>query len=212
MAGVSLATASRVINGSARVSLRARTRVEDAIRRLGYVRHRAAPNGSNRRAGSIAAVICEESAWVFADRFFARMLSGVGHELGERQLVLLMVGKAERWHAVAECLNGGHIDGALLISAHRDHPLAMLRATTGVMLMLAGRPLSGVSLPYVDADNRGGARTAVEHLLRSGRRTIGVIAGPPDMAAGIDRLAGYREALDAAGCGVPGPVAYGDFR
>jgi DNA-binding LacI/PurR family transcriptional regulator len=62
---------------------------------------------------------------------------------------------------------------------------------------------------YVDSDNRGGARLAVQHLVSRGRRSIATIAGRQDMAAGADRLAGYREALDVAG--LPPLIAYGDF-
>ena len=62
---------------------------------------------------------------------------------------------------------------------------------------------------YVDADNSGGARTAVGHLLRSGRRRVVTIAGPRDMAVGIDRLSGYRDMLEAAG--LPALIGYGDF-
>jgi DNA-binding LacI/PurR family transcriptional regulator len=58
-------------------------------------------------------------------------------------------------------------------------------------------------------DNHGGARQAVEHLVNRGRRTVATIAGRQDMSAGVDRLAGYREVLDAAG--LSPTVAYGDF-
>jgi DNA-binding LacI/PurR family transcriptional regulator len=70
-----------------------------------------------------------------------------------------------------------------------------------------------VAVAYVDADNEGGARSAVQHLLALGRRRVAVIAGPQDMAVGVARLAGYREALQTAG--VPADellVGYGDFR
>jgi DNA-binding LacI/PurR family transcriptional regulator len=66
-----------------------------------------------------------------------------------------------------------------------------------------------VSLPYVDNDNVGGAEKAVRHLLDSGRRRIATIAGPQDMTAGQDRLAGYREALQEAG--FEPRAAHGDF-
>jgi len=69
------------------------------------------------------------------------------------------------------------------------------------------RPLGTTSLPYVGVDNVGGAVAAVGHLLAAGRRRIATIAGPQDMIGGIDRLAGYREALD----GSPSTVAVGDF-
>ena len=64
-------------------------------------------------------------------------------------------------------------------------------------------------MPYVDVDHIGGVAAAVRHLLATGRRRIATIAGPQDMVAGIDRLAGYRAALHEAG--LPEHVAVGDF-
>jgi DNA-binding LacI/PurR family transcriptional regulator len=72
--------------------------------------------------------------------------------------------------------------------------------------------LRGISASYVDVDNRQGAKTAVEHLIATGRRAVATIAGPQDMPAGIDRLAGYREAIgDAFRVADPTLEATGDF-
>ena len=209
LAGVSPATASRVINGSARVSHHARAQVEDAIRRLGYVRHRPSSRPAGRSTGSIAAVVCEDSTRVFADPFFARVLHGARRALGKSsQLVILMAGGGQQ--AVAGYLRGGHAAGVLLVSTRGDHPL--LHAAAGVPVVLAGRPQADSWIPHVDIDDRGGARAAVEHLLNSGRRAIGTIAGPPDTILGADRLAGYRDAVTDAGMLSSGLVAYGDLR
>jgi DNA-binding LacI/PurR family transcriptional regulator len=75
---------------------------------------------------------------------------------------------------------------------------------------MVGRPLVASTLSYVDADNRDGARQAIDHLVKKGRRRIATIAGPPDVAPGVDRLAGYREALEHHGL-EPTPIVYGDF-
>ena len=64
-------------------------------------------------------------------------------------------------------------------------------------------------MPYVDVDHFGGVCRAVQHLVDAGRRRIATIAGPQDMVAGIDRLAGYRATLDEAG--LARHVAVGDF-
>jgi DNA-binding LacI/PurR family transcriptional regulator len=98
----------------------------------------------------------------------------------------------------------------LLIYCRSSHPLVVTLPALGVPVTLIGRPLQTSTLPYVDADNRGGARQAVEHLARTGRKRIVTIAGPPDVSAGVDRLAGFREGLERAGL-EPGPIAYGDF-
>jgi hypothetical protein len=87
-------------------------------------------------------------------------------------------------------------------------------ADLGIPLVLCGRPVTGAdTLSYVDADNVGGACTAVRCLLDRGRKAVATIAGPPDMAPGIDRLVGYREAMAAQGLDRPDPglIAYGDF-
>ncbi len=99
----------------------------------------------------------------------------------------------------ASYLSGGHVDGALLVSLHGDDPLPTAIAEAGVPLVLVGRPPRGTKASYVDVDNRGGARSAVEHLLGAGRQVVATIAGPSDMAPGIDRLAGYRDAIVEAG-------------
>jgi DNA-binding LacI/PurR family transcriptional regulator len=122
---------------------------------------------------------------------------------------------------------GGHVDGVLLASLHGDDPLPGTLERAGVPAVLVGRPAGrggpgdrwggppddqGAPASYVDADNRGGARKAVGHLARRGRRHIATITGPLDMGVGLDRLDGYREGLAAAGlAGAEDLVELGDF-
>jgi DNA-binding LacI/PurR family transcriptional regulator len=65
---------------------------------------------------------------------------------------------------------------------------------------------------YVDIDNVNGARMAAEHLIRLGHRRIGIVSGPQSMIAGLDRLEGYRQALDAHRIPIEeGLIVEGDF-
>ncbi len=212
LAGVSSATASRVLTGSARVAPQTRDKVQQAMTRLGYVRNRAARSAQPRRAGSIALVVCEENVKVFADPFFARVLWAVGKALAsaDLQLVLLTLHSSQDYHTVSRYLRSGHVDGALFVSMHTRPDFDYI--SLGIPLVLCGRPVSGGdNVSYVDADNVGGARKAVSYLLASGRKHIATIAGPPDMSPGIDRLLGYRKAMTAADITDPGMIAYGDF-
>jgi DNA-binding LacI/PurR family transcriptional regulator len=79
--------------------------------------------------------------------------------------------------------------------------------------VLSGRPLSRRRrLWYVDADNVGGAELATSYLLGHGRHHVATVAGPGDMCAGQDRLAGYRAAVEAAGLAYDESlVSVGDF-
>jgi DNA-binding LacI/PurR family transcriptional regulator len=223
LAGVSRATVSRVVNGSPRVSPVVRAQVERAVAKLGYVPNRAARSLVTRRADSVALVVSEPHARFFSEPFFAGIVRGVSAVLAETgvQLLLLIAqdlpdrGRLERYVA------GGHVDGVLLASLHGDDPLPGTLERAGVPAVLVGRPAgrgrpgdrggrppeNRVRAPvdpaarpsYVDADNRAGARMAVDHLAARGRRRIATIAGPQDMGVGLDRLEGYRDGLAAAG-------------
>ena len=142
-AGVSSATASRVLTGSARVKPQTRRRVEQAMSSLGYVRNRAPRSTDSRRAGSIALVVCEENVKVFADPFFARMLWCVSKALSnaDLQLVLLTLYAPRDYHTVARYLRSGHVDGALIVSMHGKAQFDF--GSLGIPLVLCGRPVSG---------------------------------------------------------------------
>ena len=214
LAGVSRATVSRVVNGSPRVSGDVRRIVEDVIVRVGYTPNRAARSLVTRRSDSVAVVITEPTGRLFNDPFFPRLLRGISAALAARdlQLVLLMPDSAGSEERTVAYLAAGHVDGALLVSLHGDDPLPAMLTARGIPTVCGGRPPRGLNVSYVDIDNREGARMAVEHLIEVGRRNIATIAGPSDMAPGIDRLVGYKDAHAEAGRKVdPGLIASADF-
>ncbi|GLW64100.1 LacI family transcriptional regulator [Actinomadura rubrobrunea] len=210
-AGVGRGTVSRVINGSPRVSRRAREAVLRAIDELGYVPNRAARTLVTRRTDTVALVVAESELRVFDEPFFAGIIRGISSELNATglQLLLALAQSPEEYARLEQYLTGQHVDGVLLTSLHADDPLPAKLEANGVPTVLGGRPPGLTPVSYVDVDNRNGARQAVQYLLDQGRRRIATVAGPQDMGVGIDRLAGYREALAEAG--LPELVVYGDF-
>ncbi len=214
VAGVSRATASRVVNGSPKVNPQARRGVERAIARLGYVPNRAARSLVTRRSDSIGVVIREPTARLFGDPYFPQLLSGISAALSPRglQLILLMPRSREEDRRLEQYLTAGHIDGVLLASLHGNDPLPGRLDGDGIPVVVGGRPPEGVRVSFVDNDNYGGAVAAVSHLIASGRHTVATISGPLDMEAGVARLRGYREALRSAGRSLdPSLEAEGEF-
>jgi DNA-binding LacI/PurR family transcriptional regulator len=213
-AGVGRGTASRVINGQAKVSEQAREAVERAIAELGYVPNRAARALKTQRTDTVALVIAESEERVFGEPFFAGIVRGIGAALGDagRQLVLLLAQASERRGTLDEYLTRQHVDGVLLLSLHDDDQLPGRIREHGLPVVVGGRASASIESDFVDVDNVQGARLAVEHLVGSGRRRIATIAGPPDMVAGHSRYEGYVAALEAAGLPVDDAlVAHGDF-
>jgi DNA-binding LacI/PurR family transcriptional regulator len=213
-AGVSRATVSRVVNGSSKVSSEVQAAVMKVIDDLGYVPNRAARTLVTRRTDTVVLIMHERTDTVFEDPFFASVLRGVNTALSttDLQLVLLHArGDQQRERALRYVCNG-HVDGALLISMHGDDPMPDAIMATGIPMVAMGRPPAGQRADYVDADNAGGGREAVRHLVATGRRCLATVAGPLDMSAGVDRLRGYVEATRAAGMrAAANRVAHGDF-
>ncbi|MFJ8545080.1 LacI family DNA-binding transcriptional regulator [Streptomyces sp. NPDC093586] len=210
-AGVSRATASRVVNGGAGVRPALADKVRLAVEELGYVPNHAARTLVTRRNGAVAVIIAEPEFRVFSDPFFAQQIRGISRELTahDTQLVLLWAEGSGDHERIGRYLGGGHVDGALAFSLHDDR-LPALIARTGVPAVLGGRPAAGEgpSIPFVDCDNRGGAREAVRHLVSLGRRHIAHIAGPRDQTSAVDRIRGYRDVLADAD---PLLMCQGDF-
>ncbi|MFH0245004.1 LacI family DNA-binding transcriptional regulator [Streptomyces sp. HK10] len=216
-AGVSRATVSRVVNGGAGVRKSLRDRVQASVAELGYVPNSAARSLVTRRTGAVAVVIAEPETRVFSDPFFAQQLRGISRELAacDTQLLLMLLEGRTDYDRIGRYLAGGHVDGALMFSLHRDDPLPSMANASGLPTVFGGRPgwpgaEDDPELLYVDTDNRGGARQAVEHLRRRGRRRIAVITGPLDQTSALDRLDGYLDALGVSGPD-PALVAHGDF-
>ncbi|WP_067504646.1 LacI family DNA-binding transcriptional regulator [Actinoplanes sp. TFC3] len=208
-AGVGRGTASRVLNGSSQVSPQAKAAVEAAIVELGYVPNRAARQLVTQRTDSVALVVSESQERLFGEPFFAGVLRGINAALLETplQLWLAMAASPEQRERVVGHLTGHHVDGVLLLSLHDDDPLPAILRERGMPFVLGGRPLEPEPDDFfVDVDNVAGARMAVEFLQQSGARRVATVAGPQDMVAGIDRLAGYCQAVQGAEL-----IEYGDF-
>lgn len=210
-AGVSRSTASRAINGGLRVSPEAMESVAAAVADLGYTPNRAARSLVTRRTDSVALVVPEPDERVLSDPFFAGVMNGVSSALAASDLQLLLIiarpGDSDR---TVRYLRAGHVDGAIVVSHHRDDSIDRALQDSRLPSVFIGRPLAERRSAFVDTDNVRGGRIATEHLIGLGRRRIATITGPADMSAGIDRLAGWRAAL--ADAGLPDDaVVHGDF-
>lgn len=178
---------------------------------------RAARAPVTQRTDSVALVVSESEERVFGEPFFAAITRGISSGLADTSLQLwLAVAPAER-ERLERHLTSRRVDGVLLLSLDDSDPPRSLLEKRGVPAVLGGRPAR--TLPpgtaathFVDVDDAGGARQAVERLVRSGRQRVATIAGPQDQAGGVARLAGYWDAISLNGPHVRDDiVAYGDF-
>lgn len=210
-AGVSRSTVSRVVNASPQVTADAIAAVTAAVEKLGYVPNRAARILASRRTFSIALVIPENTARFFADPYFAAVIQGVATHLSttEYTLTLLIAAESDA-EKTRRYLQAGNVDGAIILSHHSDDR-SYVHLAQAIPVVFAGRPVTADNaVAYVDVDNAQASREVTARLIATGRRHLATIAGPLNMAAGIDRLHGWRDAVTAAGLR-SSLVEHGDF-
>jgi LacI family transcriptional regulator len=198
-AGVSIATASRVVTGAVPVSPDRRARVEEAIAELGYVPDERARDLRRATTTRTVGIMLPSLADPLAAEVFQRLHRALRREGatvmlheshdsrdGER----LAVDALLRAHARAAIVSAPH--GLGVDSTH------LLRRRDVRVVYFGDRP-ADVSQMSVGVDDHGGSRRLTEHLLKLGHRRIGYLAGRVDGSAGADRRDGYVSALRTAG-------------
>jgi LacI family transcriptional regulator len=216
-AGVSLATASRSLNGSTRkVRDSYRERVLAAARRLDYRPNLAAQaivRGRNRSIGLIVSDI--------ADPYFSSIAAGVFRAAERAGLVVTIAvsdGRHERRTDIVQALRGQRPQVLLLVGSRVADAVAERRMTDELLAFEAegGRValISQEGLPFdtVVPENRDGARQLTERLLSLGYRRFALLTGPENLLTVADRTQGYRDGLATAGIELPEErVIRGDF-
>lgn len=220
VAGVSRATASRVINGIRNVDPQLNEQVWNAVGATGYVPNRLARSLVTRRTGTIALVVSDSEAHdddpfmgrFFADPYFGRVVGGLMSVLRPAgvQLALQIVGTPDQRTRLIGDLRHGQADGAVVLSLPAHDPLPRMLTDAGVPAVLIGRPPEPVPIDYVDLANDTGAALAADHLVARGARQIAMISGPADVPASSDRVTGFRRAMARHGHGWV-PIAHGNF-
>ena len=214
-AGVGIATVSRVLNTSPRVREATRQRVLAAIEELNYYPGAAARTLLSGRTRTIGFILCQSPNRIFADAFLPEVLRGVGDAVQENGFRVLVhsVEDVSAPQAYIRLVREKHTDGIILSGPRSDDQQLPRLKAEGFPVVLLGQ-LPGSDIPFVDVDNVGAARQAVNHLLGLGHRRVGMITNAPlAYTAARDRLAGYRQALEEARISFDEElVRYGDFR
>ncbi len=200
LAGVSLKTVSRVVNGEPGVSDELAARVRDAVQRLGYRHNLAASNlRRGRRTASIGVLVQD-----LGNDYCAELLRAVEARARTRGVVVISASldeEPEREHELVTGLVERRIDGLILMPATDDQGYLMPEVHAGLAVVVVDRAPRGIALDAVVSDNRAGAANAVRHLSSFGHRRIGFLGDDPVIPTASERLVGYREAL--ADLGLP---------
>lgn len=204
-AGVSLATASQVMRGAGRISEETRERVQEAARRIDYVpdgRAAAMRSGQVREVGLLVHHL--------ANPFNAEVVSGVTDYLdGEGYLVSTLDSRddAQRQRRQLEMLVGNARAGIIWVpSINTSADAIQLLRRRGVPNVTFLRHAPAHQADHVGIQNRAAARTLTAHLADLGHRRIAFLGGNLEVESRHDRIAGYRDVLEARA--LPAPIVW----
>src|SRR5919106_5816994 len=203
LAGVSIATVSRVLNGRGDVSDETRDLVTRVVRENGYTANRSARHLSAGRTGLVGILVP-----LVYPAYFSAILAGAAEALSQSDLQIVLSptgGEHDREVSVLDRLHA-LTDGALIILPEESSE-ELERLLDGGFRFVVLDPLMPLDerIPSVSAAHTSGADQAMRHLLELGHRRIAQITGPHGWVATEDRLRGYRAALAAAGI-LPDPA------
>jgi LacI family transcriptional regulator len=199
VAGVSLATVSRVLNEDPKVAPGLGAKVHDAVAMLGYRRDLTATNlrRADRASASVGLVFDD-----IANPFHATLHRAI-EDIARERGVLAFAGSSDedagRERELVQAFASRRVDGLVIVPAGADHSYLLRDREAGVAMVFVDRARAFIDADVVLSDHAGGARAATAHLLAAGHRRIGYLGDRRAIHSATERLRGHTEALAAAG-------------
>ncbi|HUY47627.1 MAG TPA: LacI family DNA-binding transcriptional regulator, partial [Streptosporangiaceae bacterium] len=199
LAGVSLKTVSRVINGTPTVDPALASQVQRAAAQLNYQPNLTASSlrRGDRRSLMIG-LLLEDIANPYSSTIY-RSAENVARTHGVEVLAGSLDEDPERERELAAALFLRRVDGLIIVPAGQDHSYLLNEAKMGTALVFADRPPRFLAADSVVSDNRAGAANGVRHLVENGHQRIAYLGDLTSIATAQERFAGFQEALREAG-------------
>ena len=216
--GVSVGTVSRALNGYADVRPETRERIMRLAAELDYTPAAAARSLVTQRSHVIGVFMeTGEGHPDLQHPFFHEVLGGLKQRVGAAGFDLLLFaserpGNGYGPHSYLKRARHHNVDGCALIGLDPDDAEVRRLVRGEIPCVAIDMSIEGPRTEVVMSDNEAGARAAVRHLYELGHRRIATITGMIDSRPGVDRLRGYRRAIQECGLAYRDDfVAYGDF-
>jgi LacI family transcriptional regulator len=193
VAGVSVTTVSRFLNGSLELPDRTRGMIEAAIRDLNYAPNPHARRLSLGRSDTIGLVVPD-----IATPFFSTLVASVEAEADRRGLALSLyatLNRSGREKSYLSAIHRNHVDGIIFVTNHADDGTLAEAINRSGRVVVLDEDVPGTSVPKLFCDNEMGGYLAGRHLAEAGHREVLFVGGVDAMISGSRRYAGFRRAM-----------------
>jgi LacI family transcriptional regulator len=212
LAGVSLKTVSRVINGEASVNADLRTRVEAAAEQLRYLPNLGATALRRRdgRSMTLGALVEDLSNPFFA--LVMRHFEDTVFDKGYSMIATSLEEQAELEHQVTTQMVRHRVDGMFIAPCSTDQSYLAREVAAGVAMVFVDRPPINLDADVVVSDNRRATRNAVKHLTDRGHTRIAYLGNMETIWTARERRSGYDAAMLEAGCPIDDSIIVMNIR
>jgi LacI family transcriptional regulator, galactose operon repressor len=196
LAGVSVASASRVLSGG-QATAKMERRVREAAAQLGYVPDTAARSLRARRTNQLAFAVPDVGNPAYVAMM--RGIESVTRESGYRLLVQSTGGDIAEELSLIQSLGQRYVDGLIIVPIRITDDLLRALARTAAPIAVVTSLPDGAPVDNVRTESGLGVSTIIEHMLGTGRKDFAMLNGPADTVPGAERKRGFEAAVDAAG-------------
>lgn len=201
LAGVSVTTVSRALNGYSDVNEKTRQKIKAVAEELHYSPNLLARSLVMKKTKTIGLLVSGMQIEGSKDNFTYEVLCGLNDCAGERGYDLILFStnsELQRQKTYNQLCQERKVDGVILQGIKIDDPYLKEVVESDIPCVLVDIPIESESVGFVTTDNCAGAKTAVDHMIGLGHRNIGMINGHEKAFVSQQRLEGYRQALTEA--------------
>lgn len=215
VAGVSVTTVSRALNGYSDVSDKTRQRIMEVAKELDYSPNTVARSLVMKKSKTIGLLVSNMNRDGVKDNFTFEVLCGINQASADSEYDLVLFSTTstkQREKTYTQLCRERRVDGVIIQGIRTDDPYLEEVVQSDIPCVLIDIPIESNTVGYVTTDNVEGARNAVKHLIEEGHKHIGMINGHSHADVSIRRLQGYRKAMNEHGLDIRMDwVGTGDF-
>lgn len=201
-AQVAASTVSRVIKDSPNISEETKRRVREVMDRLGYYPNFQAQSLAGKNTKAIGVILPNAAFHSFQNPFFSEVLLGISTSANENKYGIYLSTSATEetiYEEVVRMVQGKRVAGILLLYSRKNDKLLSYLNKVKVPFTVVGRPYEKEQqITYVDNDNVQTSIDVTNHLIKLGHKRIAFIGGNQQFVVTVDRLKGYKRALEKA--------------
>ncbi len=198
-AGVSVSTVSRVCSGNASISEKTREKVQNAIKKLGYVSNFQASSLATHNSHTIGIVLPPSDQAAYQNTFFLEIIRGIGMICNTNKYMSAIITaqtEQELLQSIHDCTKSQFVSGYILLYSHEQDPVTDYLQQEQIPYVIVGKPTSATQNECsVDTDNILAGREVTEYLIAMGHRKIAFLSEKSNYNFSLDRKRGYLLAL-----------------